>query len=186
MAKMRRSRAYRDIKRPYTRISKFKKKSFIRVNPHRKIIRFDMGTHGEYNTTLDLISKKSLQIRQEAIESARQTSLRWLEKNAPKGGFYFKIRKYPYHILRENPLASGAGADRVSTGMARPFGKPIGVALQINEGDRFFTIDVNEDGINAARKALKRAAKKMPCSFTIQQKKLSSPIIATTTTNNQR
>ena len=167
MAKMRRSRAYRDIKRPYTRISKFKKKSFIRVNPHRKIIRFDMGTHGEYNTTLDLISKKSLQIRQEAIESARQTSLRWLEKNAPKGGFYFKIRKYPYHILRENPLAAGAGADRVSTGMQKAFGKPIGIALQLKEGEKFFTVSVDKEAIPIAKKALQRAAKKLPCQFRI-------------------
>ncbi|MBI2137164.1 50S ribosomal protein L16 [Candidatus Woesearchaeota archaeon] len=171
MAKLRRARAYRSMERPYTRVSKFKKKSYIRMTPTRKVTRFDMGELKQYGYTLDLVPKASIQIRQESIESARQTSLKWLEKNLAKGEFHFKIRKYPYHILRENPLASGAGADRVSTGMARPFGKPIGVALQIDEGDRFFTVDVNEDGINAARKALKRAAKKMPCSFAIQQNK---------------
>ena len=167
MPKLRRSRAYRRIERPYTRISKFKKKSFIRMRPPRKITRFQMG-EGKYDYELDMISKASVQIRQEAIESARQTTLRWLEKNLAKAGFYFRIRKYPHHILRENPLASGAGADRVSTGMKQSFGKPIGVALQLKEGQKLFTVFVNEEGINDARKALKRATKKMPIGFWIQ------------------
>ena len=166
MPKLRRSRAYRRIERPYTRISKFKKKSFIRISPPRKITRFQMG-EGTHKYSLDLISKANIQIRQEAIESARQTSLRWLEKNLPKSGFFFRIRKYPHHILRENPLAAGAGADRVSTGMKQSFGKPIGVALQLKEGEKLFTVSVDESGVDDARKALKRATKKMPCSFTI-------------------
>ena len=166
MAKLRRSRAYRRIERPYTRISKFKKKSFIRMSPPRKITRFQMG-EGTYKYSLDLISKASIQIRQEAIESARQTSLRWLEKNLAKNGFFFRIRKYPHHILRENPLAAGAGADRVSTGMKQSFGKPIGVALQLKEGEKLFTVSVDESGVDDARKALRRATKKMPCGFTI-------------------
>ena len=169
MAKLRRSRAYRRIERPYTRISKFKKKSFVNMSPPRKITRFNMGERSNYGYALDLIPKTSIQIRQEAIESARQTSLRWLEKSMPKGGFFFKIRKYPYHILRENPLAAGAGADRVSTGMKQSFGKPIGVALQLREGERLFTVEVNEESLPVARKALKRATKKFPCSFTIRQ-----------------
>ncbi len=168
MAKMRRSRAYRSMERPYTRVSKFKKKSFIRMTPTRKITRLDMGERGSYEYSLDMIPKSSLQIRQEAVESARQTSLKWLEKNLAKGGFFFKIRRYPYHILRENPLASGAGADRVSTGMQKAFGKPIGVAMQIKTGDILFTVSVNEDGIPVARKALQRATKKLPCSFSIK------------------
>ncbi|MBS3132587.1 50S ribosomal protein L16 [Candidatus Woesearchaeota archaeon] len=166
MAKMRRSRAYRRIERPYTRISKFKKKSFIRITPPRKVVRFNMGEEKKRNYSLDLVSKKSVQIRQEAIESARQTSLRWLEKNIATD-FFFRIVRYPYHILRENPLASGAGADRVSTGMKLSFGKPIGVALQLKEGERLFSVSVNEQGVDIARKALQRAIKKLPCSFTI-------------------
>ncbi|MBI2664091.1 50S ribosomal protein L16 [Candidatus Woesearchaeota archaeon] len=167
MPKLRRWRAYRRIERPYTRISKFKKKSFIRITPTRKITRFNMGTETKREYTLDLIPKASIQIRQEAIESARMTSLKLLEKEAA-GSFFFKIRKYPYHILRENPLAAGAGADRVSTGMQKSFGKPIGIALQVREGEKLFTVTVNPNRLDVARKALKRAAKKMPCGFTIK------------------
>lgn len=169
MAKLRRSRAYRRIERPYTRISKFKKKAFVNMSPPRKVTKYHMGDEDNYEYKLDLIPRSSIQIRQEAIESARQTSLRWLEKSMPKGGFFFKIRKYPYHILRENPLAAGAGADRVSTGMKQSFGKPIGVALQLKEGQLFFTVEVDEEHVPVARKALQRATKKFPCSFTIRQ-----------------
>jgi large subunit ribosomal protein L10e len=169
MAKLRRWRAYRNIERPFTRVSKFKKKSYIRMTPVRKVVRYDMGQKGIYDYVIDLIPKKTLQIRQEAIESARQTSIRWLEKNVVKGaGFHFKIRKYPYHILRENPLAAGAGADRMSTGMQKSYGKPIGTAIQIRKGDKLFSVEINKPFIEIARKAFIRASQKMPCSFTIK------------------
>lgn len=169
MARLRRFRAYRPVKRPYTRISKFKKKSFIRMSPARKVTRFDMGNaSAQFGLTLELVPKDNLQIRQEAMESARQTSIRWLEKKLAKNAFHFKIRKYPYHILREKSLALGAGADRVSTGMQKPFGKPTGVAVQLKAGDKFFTVDVDEPAVEVARKALERASKKMPCSFSIR------------------
>ena len=168
MAKLRRFRSYRKLERPYTRVSKFKKKSFIRMSPPRKVTRFDMGDPAkQFGYTLDLVPKDSLQIRQEAIESARQTSIRLLEKKLAKNAFHFKILKYPYHILREKSLALGAGADRVSTGMQKPFGKPTGVALQIRAGELFFRIKVDEPAIDTAKLALERAGKKMPCSFSI-------------------
>ncbi len=168
MARLRRFRSYRPIERPYTRISKFKKKSFIRMSPPRKVTRYDMGDGAkEFSHTLDLVPKDTLQIRQEAIESARMTSIRLLEKKLAKNAFHFKIRKYPYHILREKSLAMGAGADRVSTGMQKPFGKPSGVAVQLKAGDRFFTVQVDKPALETAKLALERASKKMPCSFSI-------------------
>jgi large subunit ribosomal protein L10e len=168
MARLRRFRAYRHVKRPYTRVSKFKKKSFIRMSPARKVTRFDMGDPiKEFAYTLDLVPKDRLQIRQEAMESARQTGVRLLEKKLAKNGFHFKIRMVPYHIIREKSLALGAGADRVSTGMQKPFGKPTGIAVQLKPGDKFFTVSCDEPAIATARLALVRASKKMPCSFSI-------------------
>ncbi len=181
MARLRRFRSYRPVERPYTRISKFKKKSFIRMSPPRKVTRYDMGDGAkEFSHTLDLVPKDTLQIRQEAIESARQTSIRLLEKRLAKNAFHFKIRKYPYHILREKSLAMGAGADRVSTGMQKPFGKPTGVAVQLKAGDRFFTVQVDKPALETAKLALERAGKKMPCSFSIivSENKAATPAAA--------
>ncbi len=169
MAKMRKSVSYRKIERPNTRVSKYKNKSFIRITPTIKIVRFDMGdSKKQFEYKFHLIPKKSVQIRQEAIESARQATTRFLEGNLGKTGFHFKIRKFPYHILRENPLAAGAGADRMSTGMQKSFGKPIGVACQVFKGDKLFTISVEKAHIQVAKRALHNAAKKLPTSFLIE------------------
>ncbi|MBI3033854.1 50S ribosomal protein L16 [Candidatus Woesearchaeota archaeon] len=169
MAKLRKGVSYRKIERPYTRISKFKAKSFIRMTPHIKIIRFDMGEPDkDYQYTLCLVPKASIQIRQESLESARMTCLRHIELNLGKTGYHFKIKTFPYHILRENPLASGAGADRMSTGMQKSYGKPIGIAAQVMKGKPLFEIKVNKENIPVAKFALHKAISKMPCSFSIQ------------------
>ena len=176
MARLRKFVAYRRLERPYTRISKYRKLSYIRTKPNIKIIRFDMGDKSiNYPNVVRLVSKQGLQIRQESIESARLTTIRLLEKRLGKTGYHFKIRIYPFHVLRENALASGAGADRLSTGMKMSFGKPVGIAAQVREGQEVMEIGVPDNRIDIARLALKRATKKLPGSYAlvIEQRKKS-------------
>lgn len=168
MARLRKFVAYRHMKRAYTRFSKYKKLSYVRSRPVCKVVRFDVGDVAkEFPFTLDLISKSDLQIRDNSIESARQTCNRLLEKTLGKGGYRFLTRIYPHHVLRENPLASGAGADRLSTGMAHSYGKAIGVAAQVKKGSPLFTIHTIKENLTVARQALKRASYKVPCSCSI-------------------
>ena len=168
MARLRKFVAYRHIKRAYTRFSKYKKLSYVRSRPVCKVVRFDVGdVSKEFPFTLDLVSKSHLQIRDNAIEAARQTCNRLLEKMLGKGGYRFMTRIYPHHVLRENPLASGAGADRLSTGMAHSYGKSIGIAAQVKVGQPIFTDQLNEEHIDTARLALKRTSYTVPCSCTI-------------------
>jgi large subunit ribosomal protein L10e len=168
MARLRKFVAYRRLERPYTRISKYKQKSYIRTKPNIKIIRFDMGEKSrEFPVKVTMISKQGLQIRQEAIESARLTTIRLLEKRIGKTGFHFKIKIFPFHVLRENALASGAGADRLSTGMKMSFGKPIGIAAQVQEGQELMFIATTKNNVELARRALKRATQKIPGSYSI-------------------
>jgi large subunit ribosomal protein L10e len=169
MAKVRKAVAYRRLERPYTRVSKFREKTFIRISPNPKIIRFGIGdAKKKFEYNVDLISNKDLQIRDSAIESARQTSNRLLEKTIGPNAYYFKIRVYPHHVLRENPLAAGAGADRFSTGMSHSFGKPIGIASRVKKGQKLITISVDKIHLDVARQALKRASAKLPCSCSIK------------------
>ncbi len=168
MARLRKFVAYRTMERPYTRFSKYKKLSYVRSRPVCKVVRFDVGEVGRaFPFTLHLISKSDLQIRDNAIEAARQTGNRLLEKTLGKTGYRFMTRIYPHHILRENPLASGAGADRLSTGMAHSFGKSIGIAAQVGKGKPLFTVHITKDNVNLARQALKRASYKVPCKCSI-------------------
>ncbi len=172
MARIKKFVTWRRLERPYTRISKFKKKSYIKADPNPKIVMFGMGDPKKtFNYRLDLVSRDSMQVRDNALESARQTSNRLLEKLIGPGNFFFRIRIYPHHILRENPLAAGAGADRFSTGMSHSFGKPVGIAARIKKGQKLMSIDVDKAHIAVAKKALKRAYQKLPCSCIIEVKK---------------
>ena len=132
-----------------------------------RISRYVSGTQNSYPVNVHLIAKSDLQIRDAALESARQTSNRALEKHLPKTSYFIQMRVYPHHILRENPLASGAGADRLSTGMAHNYGKPIGLASQIKKGQPIFTVKTLKEHIPLARAAMKRAAYKLPCQYVV-------------------
>jgi len=167
MARLRKFVCYRRLERPYTRFSKFKKLSYVRARPHCRISKFTAGVQREYDATLHLVVKDSLQVRDNALESARQATVRVLEKKLGKTGYFFQARIYPHHVLRENPLASGAGADRLSTGMKHSFGKPIGIAAQVSKGQPVFTIFIDKPNVQLARQALKAASYKLPCSCSI-------------------
>jgi len=168
MAKLRKGCAYRNVDRPYTRKSKYKKLSYVRATPSSKVVRYESGnSQKEFPAAANLISKDALQIRHNAIESARLSANRYLERNLGKQGYCLKIRIFPHHILRENPLASGAGADRMSTGMKKSFGKSIGIAAQVKKGQVIFEADVDDANIVTAKEALKRASYKLPCSCSV-------------------
>ncbi|MBN2567364.1 50S ribosomal protein L16 [Candidatus Woesearchaeota archaeon] len=168
MARLRKFNAYRRLERPYTRKSKKKGKNYVRAFPNNKVVMFDMGDpKRDYDYQVDLISKDPLQIRHNSIESARQTANKALEKALGKNQYHFKIRIFPHHVLRENPLAAGAGADRMSTGMKKSFGKPIGLAARIRTGQKLFTVKVMKGQVKAAQDAMKRAGHKVPCACQI-------------------
>ena len=169
MVRIRKFVAYRRLKRPYTRTSKFKAKAYIRMAPNVKVVRFNSGDPSKtFAYTLNLLSKSDLQIRDNALESARQTSNKLLESYLGLNGFHLKVNVYPYQVLREHALASGAGADRFSSGMAHSFGKPIGVAARVKKGQTIFQLRVDKQNLGIAKQALERASKKLPCSCMIQ------------------
>jgi large subunit ribosomal protein L10e len=169
MARLRKFKAYQRLERPYTRISKYNKKNFVRGGyPHMKVIKFDMGNiKGEFDTVLRLNSTRAMNVRHNALEAARITSNKMLDTRIPKN-YHLKIKTYPFHILRENPLASGAGADRMSTGMKKSFGKIIGSAARLKEGQTIIELRLNKANIRLGKEALKRASKKMPCTCRIE------------------
>lgn len=120
------------------------------------------STNKKFNTTLLLKANKTVNIRHNSLESARMTTNRLLEKRAGKE-YHFKIRIYPFHVLRENPLAAGAGADRMSTGMKKSFGKTVGAAAIVKEGQAIMEVNIDKTNMKLGKEALQRAAKKMPC-----------------------
>ena len=169
MAKLRKGCSYRELQRPFTRKSKYKKKAFIKAVPNSRVVRYNMGNpKKQFTTKLELVSRTDLHLRHNCLESARLSSNRLLEKTLGKTAFYLVINVYPHHILRENPLASGAGADRMSTGMKRAFGKSVGVAARVRRGQPVFTVSVDKENFKTAHLALQRATHKLPNSYSIR------------------
>lgn len=171
MATLRKANAYRRIKRAYTRKSKFKKQSFIATILPHKVVRFDMGDAGKkYKYKVKLINLEDIQIRHNALESVRLMVNRKLQ-NKLGSNYHFKINKYPHHVLRENKMLSGAGADRMQTGMSKSFGKAVGSAVQAKKRSVIFTASVNDDGLEVAKESLKGAFVKMPCRCSVEVEK---------------
>jgi large subunit ribosomal protein L10e len=170
--KLRKWSAYRKVERPYTRWSKSRKKAFVKSRPGKKVIKFDMGDikggHDQFPLHLTLITKDTAQMRTNSIEACRITGLKRLERELGRSGFYLRIRAVPHQMIRENPLAAGAGADRLSTGMKHSFGKVIGTACQVHEGKIIFDLFMKKENELLGRDTLKRMSKKLTIRTYIQ------------------
>ena len=169
MAKIRPARCYRKPKRAYTRKSRFQKKGFVKGIPGSKIVMFDMGNRkGEFKYKVSLISKETKQIRHNALESARMASQRTLSSKIGVENYFFKIKTYPHNILRENPIAAGAGADRFQTGMSLSFGKAIGTAARVKPGTEIMFVATSKRHLKSAKRAMKLASDKIGCKTKIR------------------
>lgn len=174
MATLRKFKCYRNVVRAYTRKSKYKPKAYVKAVPPSRVVRFHMGElKKKFEYCVELKSKERVQVRDNALESARQLSNRRLETKLGKEEYYFQVLVYPHHALRENKMLVGAGADRMQTGMQQAFGKVIGVAAQLRKGQGIFKIYVNKEGLEVAKKALKGANQRLPmrCSVDIREVK---------------
>lgn len=154
--------------RPYTRVSKRKTKSYIKTVPNSRIVKFKMGdvkgfNKGEYPIQLHMISKENCQVRDNSIEAVRQFLNRFLQTNVGKE-FYLEVKMYPHHILRENKMLTGAGADRMQTGMSRSFGKTIGRAALVKPNQIMYVIGVKtKKGEIEARKLINSSKSRLSC-----------------------
>ena len=153
---------YRKVKRAYTRKSRYKVRGYIKAVPTCKLVKFDFGdTKRTFSNKVFLLSDEKIQVRHNALESARTSVVRRLTAKLGKD-YRFQVRPYPHHVLRENKMITGAGADRMSSGMQRSFGKAMGLAAQLKKGTVIFCVYVDKEGIVAARESLKSANPKLP------------------------
>ncbi|MFH0752565.1 MAG: 50S ribosomal protein L16 [archaeon] len=170
MVSLRPGRCYTPVKRAYTRKSKFKKSSFIKSVPPSKIVKFDYGNlTKKFAAEVNLVTKQAIQLRHNAIESARTVIIRKLN---PLGkNYHVKIRVFPHHVLRENKMITGAGADRMQTGMQKSFGRAVGLAARIKKGKTVFSIYLDKENVELAKAALKAATYRLPlrAEITVKQ-----------------
>jgi len=161
---LRPARCYKKLERPYTRQSRKKpKRSYVKGVPDKRIHRFETGNKKRaFPFRAELVVEDAVQIRHNALEAARVAASKFLNKTIGAEGYLLKILVYPHHVLRENPLATGAGADRFQTGMRKAFGKPISTAAQVRKNQGIIQVKTNKSKRDLAKRALKLASAKIP------------------------
>ena len=166
------------VRKPGSMYRNVRQRSFTRRKymggvPGSQVIHYDMGdkANNSFPIKISLIVEERCQIRHVALEAARITANRHLVADTGKMGFYMKLRVYPHEVVRENKQATGAGADRVSSGMRRAFGKNVGTAARVYPLQKIFTVAVEKQNFQAAKDALWHAGQKLPtpCRIVIDE-----------------
>lgn len=151
------NRMYKKIEgQSYTR------KEYMGGVPAIRIAQFSVGTqNANYPVVLSLHIDEACQVRDIALEAARIAATKYLSSKAGTN-FFMQIRTFPHFVLREHKLATGAGADRVSSGMRAAFGKPVGSAVRTKRGQKLITVSTTREFFPEAKEALRRASRKLP------------------------
>lgn len=162
-----------------TRKSKLQKKSYIKMIPPQKIVKFNMGDvkgfeGGKYKMKLALIEEENVQIRDLALEAMRQS----LNKDLAvvlQNNFFLRCNVYPHNILRNNRIFSGGSkGERIQTGMQKSFGTPEGRAAVVKAGQAVFSIYFNGDeNIAKIRDFIRKVRPKMPGHTSITFEKIA-------------
>jgi large subunit ribosomal protein L10e len=148
---------YREPKgKAYTR------KEYMGGVPNPRITQFDLGnSEGDFPVRISLVAEEACQIRHNALEAARISANRYISKRAGQQ-YHLKIKPYPHIVLRENKVAVGAGADRISDGMRGAFGTPVGTAARVKAGQEIMIIRTIKANVGHAKTALRKAMYKLP------------------------
>ena len=162
---------------PHTRVSKKRTKSFVKTVPPQKIVKFVMGDpgllrKGKLPHHLTAVTTEPIQIRHNALEACRQFINKKLNKEL-SGQYFFKVIPFPHHIQRENKMLTGAGADRMQSGMQLSYGKSAGKAAIMKKNKGIFFVAVpNDKAVVFARKVLKQVKSKLPCTTKVLYEKV--------------
>ena len=163
---------------PYTRVSKKRQKSFIKTVPQQKIVKFTMGKEnlydkGRFPHCFTVVSTEKVQLRHNALEACRQFINKKLDREF-SGQYLFKVIPFPHHIQRENKMLTGAGADRMQTGMQLAYGKSVGKAAILKPGSRIFFVAVHsEKSAPFVRHIFRQIKSKLPGKTRVIYNKIS-------------
>lgn len=157
--------------RMYSKISgpAYTRRKFMGGVPYPKITTFTLGNQKkDFDVEFRMIAEESCQIRHIALEAARISINRKLLEKLGVENYYLQIRPYPHQVLREHKMATGAGADRISSGMKLAFGRPVGTAARVHAGDIIMVGRSSPEGARLLKDALHKASIKLPTPCRIE------------------
>ena len=98
----------------------YARKKYIKGKPQIKIAKFQSGKPDNYDYCVQLLVNENVQIRHMAIEAARLSANKTIEKVAGENGYQSRLRTYPHVLLRENKMIATFWCfDRLQEGMRR-------------------------------------------------------------------
>src|ERR671913_1721616 len=147
---------------PYVR------REYIAGKPQSKIAKFSSGhASNDYDFKLELLVTENIQIRHNALESARLAVNKRMAQ-AGEDTFFSKLKVYPHVLLRENKMIATAGADRLQEGMRRAFGKATGLAARVKPEQSIFEAYVSKENLELAKRGFKVASSKLGCPTSVK------------------
>ena len=155
----------------YTRVE------YVHSKPPPRVTRFTLGdTRLNYDYRVDMVAPHSIELSGKSLEAARITANKVLGIEEGQQ-FLLKVVTYPHEITRAHRFMGFAGADRLSQGMRRSFGKANERAAEISAGQTILSVYCMESGIENAKIALTRASKKLPipCRIEVEELKKTEP-----------
>lgn len=170
MARIRPARTFRKLhSQAWARYSlKKPRKNYIRALPHTSLLVFNMGVIKDtYDLDATLNTTEPVQIRSNALESARQAINKYLETAMPQG-YSFKVLVYPHSVIREHKMATGAGADRISRGMSQAFGRPTFIAARMRNDQPVFRVKTMKGNRKHVVEAFRRGSSKLSGHFKVK------------------
>lgn len=158
----------------YSRKSmKVKHLNYIKAVPNQRVTKFNMGNvsrhnKGDFKHFMKIVSLINVQIRDMALEAARQMLNNRLTKRF-MDNYYLACKPYPHRVLRENKTFSGGSkGERVQSGMAHSFGTTMFRAAYVRTGEPIYVIGFNTPkDIDFVRSLCKSAGAKLPCKVKI-------------------
>lgn len=150
----------------------YTRKEYIRSIPPAKIARFTIGEPSkDYEYQVALAPPHDVEINESSLEAGRVTANKVLTNATGGKSYLLRVCIFPHEIVREHKAMGFAGADRLSQGMRRSFGKPTKKAAKVSANQKIISVDVYKDRVDVAKEAMKRASKKIsvPTNIVVEQ-----------------
>jgi len=150
----------------------YARKEYISRIPQLRVSKFKLGKAEGLEAVFRLMVKKPALITQEALEAARVAANKILETELGEANYVLRLIPYPHIVLREHKVLTMAGADRLSKGMKKAYGKPTTLAAKIEAGKPIMEVFSSLGSENTVKKSLKTASSKIPVETFIEKEVL--------------
>jgi len=145
----------------------YTRKEYVHGAPGPKITIFEMGyPKEEYDREVILQASEAGSLSDRSLEALRVHVNRALSEKLSK--YHYKIKLYPHSIVRGKKWLAFAGADRISSGMRKAFGKPSGRAVKVRRNQTIAVVRVDKSDVNYVRGILESVVPKLATTCRIE------------------